>query len=321
MLPFSRSPKWILPVPVLYVPVFPVLVVYFAILLATIFVPGLPFASAQQSTISVSAVGEARIKPDRIQVQVTISNTEDGIIEARKVSDDDAKTVLSAAQKHGVAETDFKVNDLSIAIGYSNELRRNLYTITRDVSIDFNEMDKLNGLLADLLEIKNTKVRSINFRASDEKKAEFKARQIAMKLAKEKAQQLAELADLKLGRAVSIEVLSEQNTPFVTSVEPFVGSNGGGLFLRAKTTRPKSGSTFATAEPLSNRSTFTKLPPTTLIAKSVSAKSINAKSVNVAARNKVESRTEPNQPASRQAFGLGEIQISIRLNVTFQMVE
>ena len=106
-------------------------------------------------TISVSGKGAVDVKPDHVLVFISIENSDVGIVEVRKMSDDELRNIQRAAKGHGVTEDDFEFSELDIRFSYNEELRRNIYKVSRRATIDLKDLDKLNALLADLLKIEN----------------------------------------------------------------------------------------------------------------------------------------------------------------------
>ena len=107
-------------------------------------------------------------------------------------------------------------------MGYNDQLRRQIYTVERDVTVAIDDFTRLDALLADLLRQPTTKVTSIVFDSSKEMQLQSEARSRAVADAQVKARQLAKLVGRKLGKA-AVTLGGENQTPFVTSVTPIVG--------------------------------------------------------------------------------------------------
>lgn len=173
--------------------------------------------------VHVSGRGVVRVVPDQVVVELTVTTVDDDLIRVRRNSDQDARTILTLATKHGVDPRGFEVSRLELMLDYNEQLRRQIYHVERDVTLELNDLRKLDALLSDLLLQRNLEVVGISFVSSQARQHEFEARKRAVADAKEKAEHLAELSGYKLGKARDIRVSRESHTPFFTSVSPVVG--------------------------------------------------------------------------------------------------
>ena len=183
--------------------------------------------------VHVSGRGAVRVAPDQVVIALTVTTTDDDLIRVRENSDKDARTILTIAKKHGVADEGFDVSRLDLSLDYNEQLRRQTYQVERGVTLTLDDLTKLDAMLSDLLGERNLKVVGVNFVTSKIRQHELEALTRAMADAKEKAAHLAKLNGLKLGKARDIHVIDESQRPFVTSVLPVVGS------LMPRTARPK----------------------------------------------------------------------------------
>ncbi|MEQ8786660.1 MAG: SIMPL domain-containing protein [Pirellulaceae bacterium] len=177
-------------------------------------------AESKVSVVRVSGQGSVQVVPDQVGIDISVTTTDDDLIRVRESSDDDARKILTLANKHGVADDGFKVDSLRLTFSYNEQLRRRIYQVHRNVNLRLNDLGKLDGLLSDLLDESNLQILGIHFVTSQTRQHEFEARKRAVSDAKEKATQLAELNGLKLGDALQIDVVSESYVPFASSVAP-----------------------------------------------------------------------------------------------------
>jgi hypothetical protein len=167
------------------------------------------------------------------------------------------------------------------------------------MSVKLGVLANLNALLADLLKLPDLSVESITFGSSRAGEHEQEARRRAMTDAKSTALQLAELAGLKLGKAQQIVASDLSQRPFVTSVVPVVGKEGGffgrsSLRVPAKLPRPGGSEARAGAAARLTGAIFVSAPG----------------DANQAAAG-----------AGDGAFGLGLIEFTASVSVDFELVE
>jgi hypothetical protein len=113
---------------------------------------------------------------------------------------------------------------MGLQVEFNDQLHRQIYTLERDVAVELGDLSKFDHLLLDLLRETNLKVKDISFSAANERQLESEALKKAVTDAREKAEFLARLSGLKLGKARDIRIKSESQTPFVISVIPVVGA-------------------------------------------------------------------------------------------------
>jgi uncharacterized protein YggE len=196
----------------------PVIVAMFAFLATTA-------AHSADRSVHVTGTGLVRVVPDRVAVSLTMATVDDDLLRVRASSDEQARTVMQLAKKHGGSEDLLEVSRLGLSLSFNEQLRRQIYNVQRDATITLDDLSKLDALLSDLLKLKDTTVKTIAFSTSRTAELTLEARQKAVEDARKAAQQMAVLSELKLGKALKINLVEVNQRPFVTSVMPVVGDN------------------------------------------------------------------------------------------------
>jgi uncharacterized protein len=192
--------------------------------IVTLFALGARAAESADRLVHVSGQGDVEVAPDQAVLQLTVTTVDDDLLRVRANSDKEARAILSDAKKYGALDKGFHVSSLKLSLEYNDQLRRQIYHLQRDVTLELNDLTRLDHLLLDLLHEPNLNVKSITFTTTKWRQYNLDALKRAVADARDKAQQLAELNGLKLGKARDIRVSSETQTPFVISVIPVVGS-------------------------------------------------------------------------------------------------
>jgi uncharacterized protein YggE len=170
--------------------------------------------------IAVSATGRAEMPPDRVVIDITIQTQENDLLEARDESDDEIDAILELGEKYGVRPADFRVTRSNIAYGFDEPRGRFFYRITRNAQITLNDVNRFDEFLAAAIKQGGFNIDDIDFETSQEEKLEAEARSKAMAAARDKAEQLAKLAGLKLGKARRIVEENVSQVDFSFSVSP-----------------------------------------------------------------------------------------------------
>jgi uncharacterized protein YggE len=179
---------------------------------------------APQKLVHVSGSHTVSVAPDQVDIEVTITTTDDDLLRVRASSDKVASSILAFCKKHGVEDKGFVVSRLELSLDFNEQLKRQIYTVERDVTISLSDLSRLDAVLSDLLKETSTKVAGVSYATSKSRQYELQALRGAAADAQERAKLLAELHDLKLGKAQDIRVVNQACRPFVTSVVPVVGA-------------------------------------------------------------------------------------------------
>ncbi len=173
------------------------------------------------NTISVSGTGEVAGVPDVLIVDLGVSVLRPGVDQATSDAASLATAVLDAVKAKGVEERDIQTTNYSIYPEYdwrndTQTLRG--YRVTNTISIKIRDIDTAGSVIdaATAAGGNDAVVNGIRFDIEDNGELVTAARAAAWDDAKTKAEQLAELAGVTLGNAVSIsETTSSAPPPIV----------------------------------------------------------------------------------------------------------
>ncbi|MCL5435022.1 MAG: SIMPL domain-containing protein [Patescibacteria group bacterium] len=186
---------------------------------------------------SVEGTGTATAVPDSGVVNFGVTQTATTVALAQSKTNEIANKLIADIKNLGIAEKDIKTTNYSVNPNYGsnprplapNEPQTMMYpvpptgseqqiigyTVTQNLEIDVKQMDKINKVVDTVTGDGANLVNQVSFSFSDEMKAklENKARADAIKEAKQKAQNLANLSGIRLGRLVNV-VESNQVRPW-----------------------------------------------------------------------------------------------------------
>lgn len=185
----------------------------------------------QQSGISVTGNGSVTVTPDIAVLNLGVEVTAKTVAEARSQAAEAMAAVQQTLVDNGIAEADIKTTSFSIQPQYnfrSNETPEVTgYTVSNRLSVKVRAIDDVSEVLDDAAEAGGDAVRinGISFTVDEPEQFQDEARRLAMEDARERAEQLASLAGVTLGRARTISE-SSFSVPFAPAT--------GGAFLRAE---------------------------------------------------------------------------------------
>ena len=170
------------------------------------------------NTISVSGNGEVTGTPDTLIVDLGVQLMRPTVDAATGESARLAQAVIDALKAEGVAEKDIQTTNYSIRpeYDYRNDTQTLLgYRVSNTVSAKIRDLDKAGEVIdaATAAGGNDAIVNNIRFDLEADGALITAAREAAWNDAKAKAEQLAALAEVQLGKAVSISETSSPAPP------------------------------------------------------------------------------------------------------------
>jgi uncharacterized protein len=198
-------------------------VVLAALLAFLVFSANIPAVSAQESlttaaapqpapvcdpnrTVSVSGAATVNVVPDRVLIQLGVQSnglTPDLVQAANSLA---IQKVFRALQSQGIAAADISTDVYIIEPVYENynSLTIKGYRIDNVVTVTLRDVEKTSNLVAAALKAGANQVLDVQFYTSELRKYRDQARDLAMKAAREKADDLARAAGAEAGCVLSI---------------------------------------------------------------------------------------------------------------------
>lgn len=188
------------------------------------FGPGLSLnsvVSQKQTIFSASGTGKVTVVPDEAHISAGVTVNKSSVKEAQTEANTVINRVSVSVKGLGVAEKDIQTSNYSIYPQYDYQSGRNRvtgYTVSVNLTIVVRDLEKINSVIDSATANGANQVGGITLTVNEDKRKtlEKEARQKAVDEARIKAQELAELSGMTLGRVVDIQ----ENSPQVP--RPFV---------------------------------------------------------------------------------------------------
>lgn len=199
----------------------------------------IPFAvdsiqTTKTNTFQVSGVGKASDVPDSASVSFGVTKNATTIADAQNQTNTLITTITDALKKEGIEEKNIKTTNYNVNPNYDFTSGRQTitgYTVTQTIDLTIQPIDKVNKVLDILTTNGANIVNQVNFTFSDAKKKalENKAREMAVKEAKDKAQGLSQAAGIHLGRIIDVtEETAQEPRPIMPMVAQEKGLGAAG---------------------------------------------------------------------------------------------
>lgn len=179
---------------------------------------------ADQSGITVSGHGEVQAPPDTATVDVGVQVTAANVGDARDRAATSADAVVTSLKNNGVDAKDIKTIDLSIQPQYqygTNSVPKLIgYTVTNTVEAKIRKLETVSKAVDDAVTAggNDARLSGLTFTVENKDQLIQQARQAAMNDARTKADQLAKLGGVSLGKPITIS--ENQSTPPIPFAAP-----------------------------------------------------------------------------------------------------
>ena len=171
----------------------------------------------EQSTISVLGTGTVLVQPDVMQMSISLSNVARTTQLAQQAVNTMIRQALAILAEAGIEEKNITTASLTFRSEYEYTYRRVLVGQRAEQRIIFsvdnidNDSDRASQIIDKLIQINGIELSQIDFSVRNNTAYFVKSRDLAFHKALEKANQYAELSNLKVGKVLSITEDSMQN--------------------------------------------------------------------------------------------------------------
>lgn len=167
--------------------------------------------------VTVSGLGEARVRPDMAMIQTGVTTDAPSAKAALSRNNAAMTSVLNALKAAGVDEDDIQTSGFSVSPNYSQITpgqsgtpRITSYQVSNQVTAQVKDLAKLGSTLDALVQAGSNQISGVSFDLKDPKATLNEARKKAIADARAKAELYAAAAGVSLGGVVEISESSVQ---------------------------------------------------------------------------------------------------------------
>lgn len=174
----------------------------------------------QQNTVSVIGTGTMNIVPDKVLIHSRIEHTGKSAAEVKKQNDKVVNDVIKYLKSQGIASKHIQTEYIRLNKDFNYNTKDTFYSANQAISIELQELKKYEDIMSGLLNSGLNRIDGIEFRTSKKEELESEARKKAVLNARMKATEYAEALGQKIGNAVRIsEVENQQFQPVYRVME------------------------------------------------------------------------------------------------------
>ena len=170
--------------------------------------------------ISVSGTGRVTVEPDIGVINLGVEVTEDTVARARGGAAEAMEENPRVTRRNGVEERDITTRFFNIFPQFDFENRRGQpeiigFTVNNQIEIKIRDLDRVSEILDEAIEAGGDAIRvnGIRFEVDEPEQFFEEARRLAVEDARGRAEQLADLAGVELGKARTISESSGGVSP------------------------------------------------------------------------------------------------------------
>jgi uncharacterized protein YggE len=175
----------------------------------------------KESAFTVTGESEIATAPDQAQVNVGVQISRGTVAQAQEEANTIISQVTQAVEDLGVDREEIKTTNYSIFPEYNWEGVRSItgYSVNASLMVKTDDFTRLNQIIDAATGAGANEVSNIQFELSTEKREELvkQAREEAIADAKDNAQELANLAGMRLGKILNVS----EGAPFTNQPMPF----------------------------------------------------------------------------------------------------
>ncbi|MDD5341045.1 MAG: SIMPL domain-containing protein [Patescibacteria group bacterium] len=184
-------------------------------------------------TITIMGEGKVTAIPDIANVTLGMQNTNLNIQVAQKKNSDTMNALIAQLTALGISKDDIQTTNYNIYPQYDYSSSRQTltgYTVSQDVTVKIRQTDKVDQVLKIAGDLKLNQVGGLSFAIDNPETYRQQARILALQNAKDKAEALAKIMGVNLGKVISFAESSNGVTPYpmMVSDKAVSGIGGGG---------------------------------------------------------------------------------------------
>lgn len=204
-----------------------------------------------KETITISATGEVDSKPDLAVANISVTTEGRDSQAVQEQNTKKINKVTTYLKDNGIAEDDIKTQNYNLYPRYDyfdGSQVLSGYTLFQTVSIKMRDLDKVGEIVKGVVQNGANTIDSLNFTIDKPNDIKQEARKLALENAKAKAQELAKVAGLSLGKIRSFSESGDIAPPLFPyyNAESRSAGMGGGDTAAAPDVQPGSTKVSAT---------------------------------------------------------------------------
>jgi uncharacterized protein len=175
----------------------------------------------KQAVITVSGTAEVQVAPDEAVFSIDVTKTNKDLQAAKRLNDESVAKILELTRRFSISPQNVQTTQIAVDMKYDSirDVRTRIvsddgdeigkrvfrgYEVSKSVTVRLTDLSRFEEFFAEVLQTGVSAVNSVKFETSKLREHKDKAREMAMKAAKEKATAMAAAVGQTVGRAIKI---------------------------------------------------------------------------------------------------------------------
>ncbi|MFD2515239.1 SIMPL domain-containing protein [Pontibacter locisalis] len=158
--------------------------------------------------VSVTGVGEVRVQPTEVVVNLGVETREKTLEAARNETDKKAAAIINYLKKQGVDARDIQTSYVTLHPVYNGgeygKTSPDFYMAMKTMTVVIKKLNKYDEIISGLYGVGANRIDGVSFQVGDMEKYKAEARKKAVSNAKQKATSLTSELGAKVGRVYAI---------------------------------------------------------------------------------------------------------------------
>lgn len=172
-------------------------------------------------TITVTGTAEVQVAPDEVIFSLDVTKTDKDLQAAKRLNDESVGKILELTKRFAIPAQNVKTDYISVEMKYESirDAKKKVYDedgdeigtkifkgyeVSKTVIVKLTDLKRFEEFFSEVLKAGITEVNSVKFETSNLRANKDKARELAMKAAREKAVAMTAAINQTVGKAVKI---------------------------------------------------------------------------------------------------------------------
>jgi uncharacterized protein YggE len=171
--------------------------------------------------ITVTGTADVQVAPDEALFSIDVTKTNKDLQAAKRLNDESVGKLLELSRRFSISAQNVQTSQITVDMKYESirdpktrvfsddgdEIGKRVfrgYEVSKTVTVRLTDLSRFEQFFAEVLQTGVSAVNSVTFETSKLREHKDKAREMAMKAAKEKASAMAAAVNQTIGRAIRV---------------------------------------------------------------------------------------------------------------------
>jgi len=163
-----------------------------------------------QPQISVTGEGKVKVIPDQAMISIAVETKGKESSKVKSDNDRIVDKVIKYLKTTKINQNDIKTQRVSLYPSYDYNKKEDYFVANQTINIFLKDLTLYETLMSELIKAGVNRINSVNFQSSQLERIKSEARTLAVKDARQKAQDFARALGQKVGKAI---IVSDNSQP------------------------------------------------------------------------------------------------------------